>query len=383
MNPSLPDRLRRITSSGRFLPEIDGFRFLAIAAVVLAHIVLVFTGNEVRGLALDEATSHASVLLERGTYGVEFFFVISGFILALPFVRHLVHDGPAVPIKRYYLRRLTRLEPPYLLCLIGFTLASLLLGEADMARDEYLPSFIARLFYSHDLWFGRQPVLNGVTWTLEVEVQFYVLVPLLVGVFRLPAAARRGVLLAIVLLWPWIPWTAHVAKITIPAFVQYFAAGFLLADVYLDVIVRQPRAALRYDLLALAAFLAIWAWPVPPDQRPRLLAFLIAAFYFFVFRSVVFRRCFSHPWITAIGGMCYSIYLLHYPLLVLLDRVLWKIAPALDFPRGILALAAIGVPAVGLVAVTFFLLVERPCMDSRWPGKLWRFIRHRLWSPAG
>ena len=377
LGKALPLRLQRLTSSGKFIPEIDGFRFLAISSVILAHIVIIFLRNSARGLQLDPALDSVAVVLKRGTFGVEFFFVISGFILALPFVQHLVHGGPPVGIGRYYLRRLTRLEPPYILCLIGFYAASAMLGESDMARSEYVPSFLSRLLYSHGLFYGKPPVLNGVTWTLEIEVQFYVLVPLFASVFRLSAPIRRGLFLALMLLCPWIVWHTHTATITLPAFIHYFAAGFLLADLYLDVIVPHPQARLRNDLLAVAVLVAVWAWPMPEFQRPKLLAVFIAAFYFLVFRSVLLRRFFSNPWITAIGGMCYSIYLLHYPLLVLLDRIVWKVAPGLAFPRGVLSLAAIGIPTVALISVTFFVLIERPCMDSRWPAKLGRFFRRR------
>lgn len=370
MKTSLPDRLRRITSSGQFLPEIDGFRFLAISAVVIAHVAFVFTRNGARGAPADPAHLAVTHFLERGTFGVEFFFVISGFILALPFLRHYVHGGPPVAIGRYYLRRLTRLEPPYILCLIAFYAASFILGESDMAREDYVPTFLARLLYSHGLIFGKPPVLNGVTWTLEVEVQFYVLVPLFVRIFTLSATVRRGLLFAMVLLWPLIPWTSNRALISLAASIHYFAAGFLLADLYLDVIRRKPLANLRNDLLAILVFASVLVWPLAEFERPKLLCLQILAFYFLVFRSVVLRQFFTNPWITAIGGMCYSIYLLHFPLLVLIDRILWKAAPSLGFPLGLPLLALVGTPAVLLVSGLFYLLIERPCMDSRWPAKL-------------
>lgn len=373
---SWPQRFRRITSSGQFIPEIDGFRFLAITAVVWTHIVYIFTRHGAR-LQLDPVADHAKIVMERGAYGVEFFFVISGFILAFPFVRHFCHGGPPVTLGRYYLRRLTRLEPPYILTLIGFYAASLFLGESDLTRAQYLPTFLARAFYAHTLIYGDLPVLNGVTWTLEVEVQFYLLVPLFVGVFRLPAPVRRSLLLAIVVLWPWISWRTLTAQSSLPAFVHYFAAGFLLADLYLDVLAPRPRASLGNDFLALAIFSAIWAWPAAEFERPKILVLLILAFYFVVFRSVLFRRFFVNPWVTAIGGMCYSLYLLHFPLLVLVDRLLWKVAPALPFSKGVIALGALGIPAVLLVGGAFYLLVERPCMDSRWPAKLWHYIARK------
>ena len=73
MKRSLIRRLTRITNSNQFIPEIDGFRFLAISMVVLAHIAHVFAGS------VAETTSNASLVgilnefLNRGTYGVEFF----------------------------------------------------------------------------------------------------------------------------------------------------------------------------------------------------------------------------------------------------------------------------------------------------------------------
>ena len=70
-------RLRRITSSGDYIPEIDGLRFVAILSVVLYHLYG-FLPNSGAGLPLQPAVSH-------GYRGVNLFYVISGFVLALPF----------------------------------------------------------------------------------------------------------------------------------------------------------------------------------------------------------------------------------------------------------------------------------------------------------
>src|SRR4051812_39015821 len=96
---------RRITTTGEYIPEIDGLRFIAITCVVFLHLGT-YVGN----------FGHPDIgIFSIGGKGVELFFVISGFVLATPFVRYRLAGGKPVRLKPYFLRRLTRLEPPYLL----------------------------------------------------------------------------------------------------------------------------------------------------------------------------------------------------------------------------------------------------------------------------
>jgi peptidoglycan/LPS O-acetylase OafA/YrhL len=73
-------QLRRITTHKRFIPQIDGLRFVAISSVVLFH---VYAALE-RG-AIPPALPFNTDLAKRG---VELFFAISGFILGVPFASH-------------------------------------------------------------------------------------------------------------------------------------------------------------------------------------------------------------------------------------------------------------------------------------------------------
>jgi peptidoglycan/LPS O-acetylase OafA/YrhL len=103
--------LSRKTSNNFFIPEIDGFRFFAIASVLLYHL------NTHLTRVFDVAAGYFSkslvhMVTSRGSVGVDVFFAISGFILALPFARQHLFATPPVSLKSYYLRRITRLEPP-------------------------------------------------------------------------------------------------------------------------------------------------------------------------------------------------------------------------------------------------------------------------------
>ena len=115
-------RLRRVTSSDhRYLPEVDGLRFLAIFGVLFFHVI--YSATNVPGVPLQ--ASALDFLLrpfQEGHRGVELFFGISGFILALPFAAQHLNGAAPVSVRRYYLRRVTRLEPPYLVALLVFYL---------------------------------------------------------------------------------------------------------------------------------------------------------------------------------------------------------------------------------------------------------------------
>ena len=113
---------KRIISSGSFIPEIDGLRFIAITSVVLFH-WSVFLNEKYVNQSLDTFDySFLKHLLSHGRIGVPLFFTISGFIIAMSFAKFHLGNGNPVSLKQYLLRRLTRLEPPYILIMIRFYL---------------------------------------------------------------------------------------------------------------------------------------------------------------------------------------------------------------------------------------------------------------------
>lgn len=375
-------KFRRETSSGRFIPQLDGLRFIAIAMVVLFHLSGHVATHVPVSFSTPPVNDPLAQLLVHGHYGVQFFFIISGFILALPFASHYLRETPRVELSAYYTRRLTRLEPPYLLSLIAFFIIIMLIK--GKTAGELLPHLAAGFAYLHNIIYGSGNHINGVAWSLEVEVQFYVLVPLLTKLFAIRRQFRRRMaviglgLTAIIFQALFIHTTGGALALSILNFLQFFLIGFLLADLYLCEWRSAPNRRWIWDAVTVAGWLSlpfIWSSAGLIRLMFPLVAFLL---YCAAFRGVVTYRVLGNPWLTTIGGMCYSIYLLHYPIINFVISRSKTFALTDNFDVNLLAQFIIVAPILLIISATFFLLVEKPCMKKDWPSRLWEKMRVAL-----
>jgi peptidoglycan/LPS O-acetylase OafA/YrhL len=168
-----------------YRPDVDGLRAIAVLAVIIFH------AN--------------SSLLPNGFVGVDFFFVISGFLITRLLVLG-IEDG-TFSFADFYARRIKRIFPAYIVVAVAtFVVASYLL-----IPDDYLFyttslaasfAFVSNVFFSMLSWgyFGDRtaefPLLH--TWSLSVEEQFYFIFPLvLIGLYRY---CRRYVFPALILI---------------------------------------------------------------------------------------------------------------------------------------------------------------------------------------
>jgi peptidoglycan/LPS O-acetylase OafA/YrhL len=366
--------LRRITSGSSWIPEIDGLRFIAIALVVLFHLGGEISAKSSIPLIQQSWYSGLFAFFGRGTIGVRIFFVISGFILGRPFARHYLLGHAKPSLRSYYLRRLTRIEPPYLINIAICTLAIAIYARVPL-RTLALP-FTASALYLHGVFYRGSNYINPVAWTLEMEVQFYVLVPLLTVIFLVRRAwLRRAVLGTATILLPACLMFFALGKVsdashfwaTIGWCLQYFLAGMLLSDFYVTDMIEWPASWL-WDVVSGAA------WCILFFASSRFLyilePLLIALAFVGAFRGVLLRRLLAMEWLAILGGMCYSIYLWHFFIIALVFKASRHIVVGHDLLANFVLQSLLILPCVLAFCVLYFVLIERPCMDPAWPQKL-------------
>jgi peptidoglycan/LPS O-acetylase OafA/YrhL len=374
LSPWILAHLSRETSSGRFIPEMDGLRFVAIGMVILFHLSGYLIAKSNWHYASPPQADWLAQVAGVGFRGVELFFVISGFILGLPFAAHHIRSVPAVRLSKYYFRRLTRLEPPYFVTL--FVLFLLAVWIQGMRAGSLYPHLGASFFYLHNLIYGRSSPVLGVAWSLEIEVQFYLLVPILTVIFAVRnRRVRRATLLGltVLILVAQSLFLQHSARgsLSILAYLQFFLIGFLLADIYLTDWKEAPAHNFYWDAVALAGWPLLFVMLRSDVLTHWLFPYAVLLLYCAAFRGVLSNFLFTRPWITAIGGMCYSIYLIHYEVISLIGRFTKRIAFGHWYWVDLLIQLALVGTAIVVVCGLYFVVLEKPCMRRDWPRRLW------------
>ena len=364
-----------MTPKPLYRPDIDGLRAIAVALVVLTH-------ANVPGLG-------------GGFIGVDVFFVISGFLITTILLRE-AREG-SYSLARFYERRIRRIFPALVTVLVATTLAGIYILTPDQLA-AYGKSMMATMLFVSNFYLGMtanyfdpdaetQPLLH--TWSLAVEEQFYIVFPIfLVALVR------------------WFP--RRVKAIVWIAALLSFAACILLTD-------RRPTMAFylaptrAWELLA-GALLAIHAPRALPAGREWVasvlgivgLGLILGAGLAFspatvfpgwaaalpVLGSVALilagtwggtsgggpaTRLLSTAPMRGLGLISYSLYLWHWPVIVLLR--FWTIDPPTPMQMTLAVVATL------ILSILSWKYVEQPFRHAgRRPGRL----RHPvLWAGAG
>ena len=159
---------------------LDGVRAFACLFVIWYHINLI-----TRASHLWDPRPSAHPLLNSfqyfGTYGVTLFFVLSGFLLFLPFAKALLFEQTWPSVRQFYARRVFRILPAYYLSLI----LMILLFQQQYVQPEHWKELGLFFTFFMDSSHATFRKLNGPFWTLAVEWQYYLFLPLLVLGMRL------------------------------------------------------------------------------------------------------------------------------------------------------------------------------------------------------
>lgn len=368
----LYSRLSRVTSSGRFIPEVDGLRFLAISSVLLYHTYTFYSVKSgITGSVHTIWSSIWMVLCKNGFVGVYLFFAISGFILGLPFAQCYIEKQSVISLKSYFLRRLTRLEPPYVLSMLLFF--ALLVGVGKYTPGILFPHLLSSIFYLHNLIYQAPSIINGVAWSLEIEVQFYLLAPLFGLVFRIPSFFERSVIWIVSILFFSCLSFFYDPEIqnfkTLIGYFQYFLAGLFLADLHIFNFIFPNIKKINFFIFIfgfLSLLFLLFADINSVIWIRLMYPFVILVFYYLVLKTTFWKNIFSIKPLTVVGGMCYSIYLLHYIIISMVGNItihyLWEDYFWLNYWIQII----IYLVFILTISTFFFLMIEKPTMNKDW-----------------
>jgi peptidoglycan/LPS O-acetylase OafA/YrhL len=180
--PISPIPMAAETAERVYFPELDGLRFVAFMMVYLFH-------GGVPALVLSRVIGRTAsrALIQNGGYGVQLFFILSGYLIAALLLREEARYG-RISLRAFWVRRLLRIWPLYyLIVAVGFFVLPALQGDvktagySDLLRVHLLP--FAAFLGNWSMALVRTVPYDwlSVLWSVCVEEQFYVIVPLFIA----------------------------------------------------------------------------------------------------------------------------------------------------------------------------------------------------------
>jgi peptidoglycan/LPS O-acetylase OafA/YrhL len=369
-DPRTVDAGRAITER---LPAIDLLRGVAIAFVLVHHLY----GGFIRAPIFLE---HPVLLAipANGFYGVNLFFVLSGFVLFLPMVRRDAAPVGGAELARFYRRRARRLLPLYYLsAAVAFALA---VGWAWPSAEQWrtLASVVTFTFQFEGARFF--PNFHPVVWSLAVEVSFSIVMPFLAVLWlRVPTPYVLGTIVAAttvtrclgMALGPVMPLVSGL-----PGRLDDFAVGMTAAWAY----ARRPPPARPWIWIA-GGIVLVQLGCLTSDVRTGTLFLratvvpwlLVTGFFAIVRGALVVARPTSMRALQVAGRMSYSLYLWH---LMLRDLMMPVVAFAPRTPVGLYVVTLFAVSALSYRWIEFghvrdwraLFLVRREATDDGRPS---------------
>ncbi|WP_404334211.1 acyltransferase family protein [Sphingomonas sp. MMS12-HWE2-04] len=335
----------------RELRALTSARGVAAWLVVLYHI-----RGSIAGLP-----DAALALFGKGYLAVDFFFLLSGFVIWLRYAEPMRRDGlRAVP--SFLQRRVARIWPLHAFLLVGALALALLLRATGRAAEQFpLAELPLHALLLQNWGFTHALAWNDPAWSISCELGAYLLFPLLALTIdwrRVPTAAVVAAIVALLALLHSV-FAAHAApglgydipRLGLIRCIFEFAAGTAIGALWRRWDTAPRRPALVAALTALAALLA-WAAGAPETLAvPAAFAALLLALALTAGRR---GNPLEGKLLHSLGEISYATYLSHY--------LLW-IAFKLVFVRN----AVIGWPLVGLylalvlaTSVALYRWIERP-----------------------
>lgn len=318
----------------RYITGLDGIRAIAVIMVLAYHLKL--------------------ALFKSGFLGVTVFFVLSGYLITGILISEVEEEG-TIDLKNFWLRRIRRLVPAVMSMAVVIIFVSAVVNRIIFTKG--CKDFLASVLGFNNWWqifnkvsyFEAAGVPSPFThcWSLAIETQFYLIYPLiLLGIYKLVKSreegrAKRGLLFAGV--------TLMLALISVILMIVLFDPQQDASRVYYGTDTR------AFSLLFGALLAILWDYRMVPRRLSASVNMVLGSVSFAVLlvmtiaingssnfwyrggqfvgtiltvlviyavsgRKTLLSRLLSHPVLKWIGDRSYSIYLWHYPIILLISK---------------------------------------------------------------
>jgi peptidoglycan/LPS O-acetylase OafA/YrhL len=317
-----------------YVPAFDGLRGVAILPVLLLHVGASVLPN---GPLLSELT--------RGWYGVDLFFVLSGFLITWILQSEIAATG-TINLKRFYSRRFLRLGPAYLSMLTAVLVGAVVFNQPQVkAIPRILPALLTYTYNYQIAVGGTHFDVIVVLWSLCVEEQFYLFWPTVLRWLGVKRALPFCLIAILTLtayrigLYSWLNW-GHLTAPTADSSVWiYFATdtriGVILLGCAAALSLRHRRARLVWRrmresrwlpetlvvLTSLCVAFVTGGTPSSASWRSATFGYTLEACATAALISAVFiqpssiaARVLSWRPLTGLGRISYGVYLFHAPI---------------------------------------------------------------------
>ncbi len=308
-----------------YFENLDGLRFLAFFSVFLAHCFYseqpyIFDSNVYKTFRFYG---------HLGIFGVNFFFVLSGYLITWLLIREYDQKG-RINLRNFYARRILRIWPLYYaVVFIGFVLVPYVqryILENDYTENAALWPYI--IFVNN--FFGEpNTAILGVLWSIAIEEQFYLFWPILVILFsrRLPLLFSSVIIVSFLARTFFIGYgythtLSCMSDLAVGSMLAYLS---IRSSEFIEFFKKlQTPAILVIYIIGLTLFLLRSSWSeisyIYNNER-----FLFSLFFGFVImeqnysnKSLV--KMSSLPWLTYWGQRSYGLYLLHFISIYILSK---------------------------------------------------------------
>lgn len=374
-------------NDGRYIRGLDGLRAVAALSVFFVHFQQ-FTDFQGALGFVDFGR-----LMTNGNTGVALFFVLSGFLLSIPFW-HGLNKKTYPNIKRYMVSRIVRIVPIYYLCL--FTLFAF---KGFQSADVNFNNILSHLFFLHNLKDHQVMSLNPPFWTLAVEFQFYLLLPLLfLSLCKLRFRQAQTVVLILIptvyfayryfmhqmaindswpitvpLIWPFginveSPSGASLTY-SLFAHLPHFLIGLFAASFYKSELSKGIFSG-WFEAIFWLSTIAVFVVLATEFDETLQLAFgrynfpfvpiLLGLIVFSAPQTKWASRLLELTLLKWLGVISYGLYIFHYPIQNLVAKVFAKLS--VNISEQVLSYALITLALTIMVSHLSFRLIERPVL---------------------